>query len=104
MLRLDLYLRVACLLVPCLGCIAFCCWIPCVPGNPWCPGLVLRNSVFTVMTFEIPSVAVSADEQLDALIAEHRLREQGSGTLDGNTHGAASAASLAPPCTVPRAV
>ena len=56
------------------------------------------------MTSEIPSVAASADEQLDALIAEHRLREQGSGTLDGNAHGTASAASLALPCTVPRAV
>ena len=56
------------------------------------------------MACEISSVAVSADEQLDALIAEHRLREQGSGTLDGNRRGTASAASLAPACSVLRAL
>ena len=56
------------------------------------------------MTTELPSVAVSADDQLDALIAEHRLREQNSGTLDGSTHGTASVAPLAQPCTVPRAL
>ena len=57
-----------------------------------------------MMTSELPSVAVSADDQLDALIAEHRLREQNLGTLDGSTHGTASAAPLAQPCTVPRAL
>ena len=56
------------------------------------------------MSTELPSVAVSADDQLDALLEEHRLREQDSGTLDGSTLGTASAAQHAPPCSIPRAL
>ena len=33
----------ACLVVPSLGCVALCCWIPSHPGKPWCPGLALED-------------------------------------------------------------
>ena len=68
------------------------------------PDPCLKTTVVTVMSTELPVDTVSADDQLDALIAEHRLREQNSGTLDGSTLGTASVAQLASPCSVPRAL
>ena len=56
------------------------------------------------MSTELPHVTVSADDQLDALIAEHRSREQNSGALVGSTHETASAAQLVSPCSAPRAL
>ena len=68
------------------------------------PDPCLKTTVVTVMSTELPVDTVSADDQLDALIAEHRLREQNSGTLDGSTLGTASVAQLASPCSVPHAL
>ena len=68
------------------------------------PDPCLKTTVVTVMSTELPVDTVSADDQLDALIAEHRLREQNSGTLDGSTLGTASVAQLASHCSVPRAL
>ena len=68
------------------------------------PDPCLKTTVVTVMSTELPVDTVSADDRLDALIAEHRLREQNSGTLDGSTLGTASVAQLASPCSVPHAL
>ena len=97
-----------------LGCLLACpeSWLRrlCVVGfrvilaNLGAPDLSLKTTVVTVMSTELPGDTVSADDQLDALIAEHRLREQNSGTLDGSTLGTASVAQLASPCSVPRAL
>ena len=63
----------------------------------------LKTTVVSVMSTELPTNTVSADDQLDALLEEHRLQEQNSGLLDGSTLGTASAAQHASPC-IPRAL
>ena len=83
--------------------------LPCVVGyrvilaNLGAPDLSLKTTVVTVMSTELPTNAVSADDQLDALLEERRLQEQNSGMLDGSTLGTASAAQHASPC-IPRAL